>query len=235
MNPSLILFDLDGTLVDTAPEIADALNALLAAEGMPTVELDLARSWIGHGTRELLVKALQHLALRGVREAGGPGAADKLMPAFGMHYLAHCGRASRVYPQVEAALDALREHGKHLVVISNKEERFAFTVIERHGLRDYFQLVIGGDTLPTKKPDPSGVQHCMKLFNVRPEQCLFVGDSEIDVATARAAGVPMWAVSYGYNHARPIELAQPDRVIQSFGALFELTAFDSPRERVSTY
>jgi phosphoglycolate phosphatase len=235
MNPSLILFDLDGTLVDTAPEIGDALNALLAAEGLPTVDQALVRRWIGHGTRELLVRALQHLALRGIREAGEPGTADALMPAFGMHYLAHCGRANRVYPQVEAALDALREHGKHLVVLSNKEERFAFTVIERHGLRDYFQLVIGGDTLPTRKPDPTGVQHCMKLFGADASQCLLVGDSEIDVATARAAGIGVWAVPWGYNNDRPIELAQPDRVILSFGALFELTALDAPRERVSTY
>ena len=235
MNPSLILFDLDGTLVDTAPEISDALNALLAAEGLPTIEPALVRSWIGNGTRELLVRTLQHLALRGIRDAGEPGAADALMPAFGMHYMAHCGRASRVYPQVEAVLDALREHGKRLCVLSNKEERFAFTVIERHGLRDYFELLIGGDTLPTKKPDPGGIRHCMRLFGADAESTLLVGDSEIDVTTARAAGVHVWAVSWGYNQDRPIEVAQPDRLIQSFGALFELTALDAPRERVSTY
>ena len=146
---------------------------------------------------------------------------DALMPAFSLHYFEHCGRRSRVYPEVEAALDGLRDRGAHLAVITNKEERFAFPLLERHGLRDYFELVVCGDTLPAKKPDPMPIVHCLRRFGVSPAHAVFVGDSEIDVMTARAAGVAAWAVPYGYNHGRPIASARPDRVIESFAELVE--------------
>ncbi|MGA0610259.1 phosphoglycolate phosphatase [Caldimonas sp. KR1-144] len=218
---SLYLFDLDGTLVDTAPEITDATNALLASARLPQVDEALVRQWIGHGTRELLAQAVAHVSGRAVDILRGDGTLDALMPAFSLHYLEHCGRRSRVYPQVEAALDGLRDRGARLAVITNKEERFAFPLLERHGLRDYFQLVVCGDTLPAKKPDPMPITHCLKRFSVSAAQAVFVGDSEIDVKTARAAGVACWAVPYGYNHGRPIQSAGPDRVIESFAELVE--------------
>lgn len=218
---SLYLFDLDGTLVDTAPEITDATNALLASARLPAVDESLVRQWIGHGTRELLAQAVAHVTGRRVETLRGDGTLDALMPAFSLYYLEQCGKRSRVYPEVEAALDALRERGAHLAVITNKEERYAFPLLERHGLRDYFELVVCGDTLPAKKPDPLPIVHCLRRFSVSAAHTVFVGDSEIDVTTARAAGVASWAVPYGYNHGRPIASAHPDRVIQSFAELVE--------------
>jgi phosphoglycolate phosphatase len=211
----LVLFDLDGTLIDTAPEIADAVNALLAGERLPRVDEMLVREWIGHGTRELLRAALAESARRaGLAPARAPSLAA-LLPAFDRHYLAHCGRRSRVFDDVEPALDALRRAGVRTAVVTNKEERFAYAVLDAHRLRDYLDLVICGDTLAAKKPDPLPAVHCMQRFGVAPERALLVGDSEIDVATARAAGIGVWVVPYGYNRGRPIAAAGADRVIDS--------------------
>lgn len=211
----LVLFDLDGTLIDTAPEIADAVNALLAGERLPRVEEGLVRDWIGHGTRELLRAALAASVRAAAIAPERAPAPDALMPAFGRHYLAHCGRRSRVYADVEQALDVLRYAGVRTAVVTNKEERYAYAVLDAHRLRDYLDLVICGDTLAAKKPDPLPATHCMHRFRVAPERTLLVGDSEIDVATARAAGIRVWAVPYGYNRGRPIATAGADRIIDS--------------------
>lgn len=215
----LVLFDLDGTLIDTAPEIADAVNALLVEQRLPCVDDKLARDWIGHGTRELLRAALAaSLRTASIAPERAP-ALDALMPSFGRHYLAHCGRRSRVFADVEQTLDALRHAGVRTAVVTNKEERYAYAVLDAHRLRDYLDLVICGDTLAAKKPDPLPVTHCMQRFHVAPERTLLVGDSEIDVATARAAGIRVWAVPYGYNRGRPIAAAGADRIIDSIAAV----------------
>jgi phosphoglycolate phosphatase len=211
----LVLFDLDGTLVDTAPEIADAVNALLASERLPRVDEGLVRDWIGHGTRELLRAALdESVRCAGLAPDRAP-ALEALLPAYARHYLAHCGRRSRVFDDVEATLDALRHASVRTAVVTNKEELYAYAVLDAHRLRDYLDLVICGDTLAAKKPDALPVTHCLQRFRVARERCLLVGDSEIDVATARAAGIRVWAVPYGYNRGRPIAAAGADRIIDS--------------------
>lgn len=211
----LVLFDLDGTLIDTAPEIADAVNALLAGERLPQVDEALVRDWIGHGTRELLRAALaESLRVASVARERAP-ALEALLPAFGRHYLAHCGRRSRVFADVEPTLDALRHAGVRTAVVTNKEERYAYAVLDAHRLRDYLDLVICGDTLAAKKPDALPAVHCMHRFRAAAERTLLVGDSEIDIATARAAGIRVWAVPYGYNRGRPIAAAGADRIIDS--------------------
>ncbi len=211
----LVLFDLDGTLIDTAPEIADAVNALLAGERLPCVDERLVRDWIGHGTRELLRAALTESMRRaGVAPARAPSL-PALLPAFDHHYLVHCGRRSRVFDDVEPTLDALRRAGVRTAVVTNKEERFAFAVLDAHRLRDYLDLVICGDTLAARKPNPLPAVHCMQRFGVPPERTLLVGDSAIDVATARAAGIRAWVVPYGYNRGSAIAEAGADRVIES--------------------
>ncbi len=211
----LVLFDLDGTLIDTAPEIADAVNALLAEQRLPRVDETTVRDWIGHGTRELMRAALAASVRAAPVAPDRAPALDALMPAFGRHYLAHCGKRSRVYPEVEQTLDTLRRAGVRTAVVTNKDERYAYAVLDAHRLRDYLDLVICGDTLAAKKPDPLPVTHCMHRFRVAPERTLLVGDSEIDVATARAAGIGVWVVPYGYNRGRPIATAGADRIIDS--------------------
>mgnify|MGYP006303742479 FL=1 len=121
--------------------------------------------------------------------------------------------ASRPFPHVTAVLELLHARGVRLAVVTNKESRYTDTVLRAHGLHTRFDMVVSGDTLPSKKPDPTGVLHCLTHFGVAPAQALFVGDSSIDAATARKAGVAVWLLPYGYNMGQPIAACQPDRVI----------------------
>jgi phosphoglycolate phosphatase len=215
----LVLFDLDGTLIDTAPEIADAVNDTLARFDLPRLSVARVTGWIGHGTHELLVQALAAQGETGAAIVRGSESLRLAGLEFGRFYLARCGTRSTLYPQVRETLAALRARGVALALVTNKEARFAQRLLAAHGLDAAFDRVIGGDTLPTKKPDPAGVQACLAQFGVNVERALFVGDSAIDVATARAAGVQVWAVPYGYNQGHPIAASAPDRLIDDIAAL----------------
>ena len=215
----LVLFDLDGTLIETAPEIADAVNDTLARFQLPAVSQQQVNDWIGHGTRELLIQAL---AFTGNTPAETVRHADsfRLIEAeFSVFYARRCGTRSRLYPHVRETLQALRASGVKLAVVTNKEGRYTETVLQSHDLLPLFDRIISGDTLPVKKPDPAGIHDCMQRFGVARERTLFVGDSSIDVATARNAGVTVWALPYGYNMGQPIEACGADRVIPDFSAL----------------
>ena len=223
MNPcylyDLILFDLDGTLIETAPEIADAVNDTLTVLGLDPVEQARVDRWIGHGTRELLIQAL---AFRWGEPADAVRQSERF-PAievtFGQHYQRRCGTRSHLYPQVRETLHALRAQGVKLVVVTNKEGRYTQTVLDAHAMMPLFDRVISGDTLSVKKPNPLAIADCLLRYGVAAERALFVGDSSIDVATARNAGVTVWALPYGYNMGEPIEASHPDRVIPDFSAL----------------
>ena len=215
----LVMFDLDGTLIETAPEIGDAVNDTLARLGLPAVTQTQVERWIGHGTHELLIQAL---ATATGSDAAGVRAGDLLAGAgatFDRHYQQRCGTRSRPYAGVREALARLRARGVRLAVVTNKEGRYTDTVLRAHGLTTTFDRVISGDTLPTKKPDPAGVLACLHEFGVLRQRALFVGDSSIDAATARNAGVAVWLLPHGYNMGEPVERARPDRVIADFSAL----------------
>ena len=215
----LVMFDLDGTLIETAPEICDAVNDTLQALALPLVSQTQVNDWIGHGTRTLLVQALawsQGLTEAQVRAADSLAGAAAL---FDQQYQARCGTRSQLYPQVRETLLALRSRGVKLAVVTNKEGRYTSTVLNAHQLLPLLDRVVSGDTLPTKKPDPAGITSCLAEFGVAPARALFVGDSSIDVATARNAGVPVWALPYGYNMGQPIAACAPDRIIADCSAL----------------
>lgn len=209
---ALVMFDLDGTLVDTAPDIADAVNATLAEYRLPAVAERWVRNRIGNGTATLLRQALP---------AGAAVTLDELLDRFHRNYAVHCGRRGRLYPEVAVTLTSLRNAGVKLALLTNKEQRFAEFVLKVHGLDTSFDLAVCGDTLPVKKPDPLVVRHCIDMLKVPAARTLLVGDSNIDVQTARNAGIGVWAVPYGYNQERPIADAQPDRVIASVSDLLE--------------
>jgi phosphoglycolate phosphatase len=215
----LVMFDLDGTLVETAPEIFDAVNDTLRYFNMTEVTQQQVNDWIGHGTRELLIQAL---AFSGKVPDSTVRASDSLalsVSRFDTHYQQRCGTRSQLYPQVRETLTALREQGVKLAVVTNKEGRYTDTVLNAHNLAPLLDAVVSGDSFPAKKPDPTGVQSCLCRFGVSPERALFVGDSSIDVATARNAGVRVWMLPYGYNMGQPIEACAPDRVIADCSAL----------------
>ena len=215
----LILFDLDGTLIETAPEIADAVNDTLSECGRTGVSQQQVNDWIGHGTRELLIQALAFIDELGANEVRNSNSFPAIEAVFTRHYQGRCGTRSHLYPHVRETLVALRERGVKLVVMTNKEGRYTQTVLDAHQLTPMFDLVISGDTFPVKKPNPMGIEDCLNQFGTTRERALFVGDSSIDVATARAGGIAVWAMPYGYNMGEPIEACCPDRVIPDFLAL----------------
>jgi len=215
----LVMFDLDGTLVETAPEILDAVNDALGRFGLPEVSQQQVDDWIGHGTLALLVKALAQITGFAPEVVSNSALLAQIVPVYNMAYNARCGTRSHLYPQVRETLTVLRQQGARLAVVTNKEGRYTQVVLAAHQLGGLFDAVISGDTLVTKKPDPAGVSHCLAQFGVTPDRALFVGDSSIDVATARAAGVPVWMLSYGYNMGEPVEACAPDRIIPDISVL----------------
>jgi phosphoglycolate phosphatase len=215
----LVMFDLDGTLIETAPEICDAVNDTLQHFGLAPVAQDQVDRWIGHGTRELLVQALAQVRRLTVEEVRRCDDLPLIAAEFDRHYQRRCGTRSHLYPHVREVLRNLRAQGVYLAVVTNKEARYTRTVLAAHDLAPMFDRVVSGDTLPTKKPDPAGIHSCLAQFQVDAARALFVGDSSIDVASARNAGVPVWALPYGYNMGQPIEACGPDRVIPDFRQL----------------
>jgi phosphoglycolate phosphatase len=218
----LILFDLDGTLIETAPEIADAVNDTLDECGRAGVSQQQVNDWIGHGTRELLLQALAFTDEMSANEVRKSNSFAAIEAVFTRHYQSRCGTRSHLYPHVREALTALRAAGVKLVVMTNKEGRYTDTVLNAHQMAPLFDRVISGDSFPVKKPNPMGIEECLQQFDAGRERTLFVGDSSIDVATARAGGISVWAVPYGYNMGEPIEACNPDRVIPDFSALTTL-------------
>jgi phosphoglycolate phosphatase len=210
-----ILFDLDGTLIDTAPDIAAALNLALKRAGLSAVTLEQVRGWIGHGTRASLTTAVRAAGVTGEWVEAQVAA---LWPGFEFDYAQCCGEHGRVYPGVRRMLERLTGAGIQVGLVTNKETSFAHRLLVRHDLNACFDLMVCGDTLPVRKPDPSMLLHALQAMQCAPEDALYVGDSAIDVRTARAAGVAIWTVSHGYGGALRGDDA-PDRTIDSFDEL----------------
>ena len=215
----LVMFDLDGTLIETAPEICDAVNDTLRHFGLPEVTQTQVNDWIGHGTRELLIQAIGFSGKTDVATVRASDSLVLIVAEFDRHYQSRCGTRSHLYPQVRETLTELRQRGVKLAVVTNKESRYTATVLNAHELMPLLDCVVSGDTLPTKKPNPAGIESCMAQFGVPRERALFVGDSSIDVATARNAGISVWALPYGYNMGQPIAACAPDRVIADCSSL----------------
>lgn len=215
----LMMFDLDGTLIETAPELHAALNDTLAGRGLQAVSLACVADWIGQGIHELLVQAMAQATGRSADAVRGSSALAPAVRDLEQHYQRHLGSSSRLYPRVREVLLQLHADGVALAVVTNKPGQFTARLLAHHGLGALFAQVISGDTLARKKPAPDGILHCLRYFGVAPERALFIGDSSIDVATARNAGVRVWALPYGYNMGQPIAACGPDRVIADFAAL----------------
>ncbi len=215
----LILFDLDGTLVETAPEILDAVNDTLGQFQLSQVTLQQVSNWIGHGTVALLALALVDRSGMTLEAARTCDLLRQMVPAYDGFYQKRCGTRSHLYPHVRETLQSLRAQGVKLAVVTNKESRYTQAVLAAHQLGPLFDAVVCGDTFPTKKPDPAGVVHCLAQFGVARERTLFVGDSCIDAATARNAGVTVWLLPYGYNMGLPVADCASDRVISDFSQI----------------
>lgn len=213
--PRLVMFDLDGTLVDSVPDLAAAVDQTLLALGRAPAGIERVRDWVGNGARVLVRRALAgDIRHDHIDEACAAQGLELFMAAYAENH-----RLTRVYPGVLESLGWLRERGIELAIITNKPERFVAPLLDEKGLGGYFRWIIGGDTLPQQKPDPAALLHVLQLARVEAQQALFIGDSRNDVLAARAAGVPCVALSYGYNHGRPIAEEGPARVLDDLRQL----------------
>jgi phosphoglycolate phosphatase len=209
----IVVFDLDGTLVDTAPDLINALNFVLDREGLPPVPLHSARNMIGAGSRKLIERGLE---LEG--RAATPADVDRLTADFIDHYAAHIADESRPFPGLESALDDLATRGYRLAVCTNKLEWLSKRLLDRLGLASRFSAICGADTFGVSKPDPAILQQTVARAGGQLSAAIMVGDAGPDIGVARRAGIPVIGVEFGYTEV-PIADLKPNLVIAHMSEL----------------
>ncbi len=215
IDPKMILIDVDGTLVDSVPDLAFCVDEMMRALGRPAYGEARVRDWVGNGVEPLVRRALIG-RLEGEPEEGD---FQRAYPVFLELYAENTSKRSLLYPGVRDGLDYLKSRGFALGCVTNKAGQFTEPLLRDLGLRDDFGIVVAGDTLPKKKPDPLPLLHSAEHFGVKPADALMIGDSLSDVKAARAAGFSIVCMSYGYNHGQDIREAHPDAVIDSMAQL----------------
>lgn len=211
--PFTVVFDLDGTLVESAPDLVEALNVVMAAEGCPPIPMAEVRGMMGAGARALVERGLAAAERTPSKERIG-----ELYALFLEHYEAHIADKSHVFPGVDAALDKLDASGAKLAVCTNKLERFAVKLMGELGIADRFGAIVGGDTYGVAKPDAAPLLGAIAQVGGDPARAVMIGDSGTDVAAAKAAKVPCVVLSFGYTAVPPRELGG-DVVIDHFDEL----------------
>lgn len=204
-----VTIDLDGTLADSVPDLAVATNLMLSELGRPALPQSLIRTFVGKGIPRLVERALA-----GTLDGTVDGATlDAALPVFERCYLAVNGKHTTIFPGVPEGLDALRAINLPLACVTNKAERFTTPLLVQLGIAHYFVQVISGDTLPQKKPDPAPLLHACSRFGIAPGEMLMIGDSMNDAQAARAAGCPVFCVTYGYNEGEDVRALDVDAIV----------------------
>ena len=216
------IIDLDGTMVDTLGDFAEALNRMLGDLELPPIAAQHIERMVGKGSEHLLRSVLNHV----LEQMGKASTAIEIealyahaWPSYQRHYLAINGHYARVYPGVEAGLQALRHAGLRLACLTNKPTSFALPLLRAKGLEGYFEQVFGGDSFDKKKPDPLPLLKTCEALQTAPARTLMVGDSSNDAQAARAAGCPVVLVTYGYNHGLPAQAVDADGYVDSLELL----------------
>ena len=218
-NVKVILFDLDGTLIDSVPQLYLAVQAALKASQLSAVSLEQVRDWIGNGADVLLKRAIcQQYHFTDVDDT----LFQQVKAEFDHQYQMGIDRDYSLYPAVKETLSVLALAGYSMAVVTNKPHQFVQPLLQSAGIAEFFRYTLGGGCLPVKKPDPLPLQYLCEQFNVQPTETLMVGDSKNDIQAARAAGIPVVGLSYGYNHGEPIENSEPDWVLHRFDELVSL-------------
>jgi phosphoglycolate phosphatase len=214
-NVKAVMFDLDGTLIHTAPEIVAAINAMLADLNLPALPAKQIQAYIGEGAQTLIRRSVS------ASKAADDALLERAQALFFEHY-AKTVIMSKPYPKVLEGLEGLKQKGLRLACVTNKPERFSLPLLEASGLLPYFELVVAGDTLAKKKPDPIQLHYICAEFSVLEAEAMLVGDSLIDVQAAHAAGCYIVTVPYGYNHGSPIDETMVDASINDLTDLLAL-------------
>ena len=218
-SPTMVLIDVDGTLVDSVPDLAYCVDQMLIKLGMEPHGEAAVRNWVGNGVVRLVERGLTNDL------DGYPDKAlfDKAMPIFNELYSVHHSDRSTLYPGVKEGLEFLQS-AKNIRIgcVTNKAEAFTIPILKALGIHDEFEIIVCGDTLEKKKPDPMPLLHACEKLDVLPEDSMMLGDSKSDVKAARAAGFSIICMSYGYNHGVDIRNYDPDEVIDSMTELTDL-------------
>jgi len=215
---SAVAFDLDGTLVETLPDLHEAAIRMLAQIGRPAVSESTVRAYVGDGV-DRLVKRL----LTGEPD-GEPDAVafEEAAENFRAHYASVLTRASRPFPGAFSTLEVLRSRGFKLACVTNKPARFTEPLLQGLGLTAYLDRIFSGDSLPRKKPDPLPLVHTARVFGIEPAQLLMIGDSPVDTGAARAAGCPVFCVPFGYRGTLPVQALDCDAIVPTLPDLLDL-------------
>lgn len=216
LSVKAVMIDLDGTLLDTVKDLAIAVNLMLGQVGRPPLDETLVRAFVGKGIPNLVKRALAG-ALNGEPD---PALFERALPLYLDCYAGVNGKYTTLYPGVQEGLDELERAGFPLACVTNKSERFTLPLLAQMRIDHYFSIVISGDTLPQKKPDPLPLTHACRHFGIAPAQMLMVGDSLNDAQAARAAGCPVFCVTYGYNEGADVRELDVDAIV---GSLLEAT------------
>jgi phosphoglycolate phosphatase len=220
MDKQLLIFDFDGTLIDSVPDLADATNAMLTTLGKETYPIDSIRNWVGNGSRMLVERALvgKVEVLEGeltVEEA------DHAEQVFFDAYNNISGSKTVAYPDVDSGLKKLKDAGYILALVTNKPIRFVPKILQSFGWQDLFAEMLGGDSLPVKKPDPAPLLHVCNALNINPAQAVMIGDSRNDILAGQNANMDTLGLSYGYNYGQDIRELNPTEAFDDFAALVE--------------
>lgn len=212
--PRLVMFDLDGTLVDSVPDIAWSMDQMLIELELDPVGLEKVRQWVGNGAVKLIQRSLDFHGVDSSEES-----CQQALTVFKRYYQDHLAEASVLYEGVEHCLAYLQEEGCTLACITNKPIEFANPMLEALDVAPYFELVVGGECLPARKPDPMPLQYAMDTFACSPDETLMIGDSRSDILGAQNAGCRSVCVSYGYNQGENMCLYAPDLMVDSLAEL----------------
>ncbi|NUU65638.1 phosphoglycolate phosphatase [Enterobacteriaceae bacterium BIT-l23] len=221
-----VAFDLDGTLVDSAPGLTEAVDNALYALELPRAGEDRVITWIGNGADVLAERALCWALKEKAEGKGEPQPDDEMRrmmrKLFDRYYGEVAEQGSFLFPAVAETLAALKQHGVALALVTNKPTPFVRPILESLGLSGYFEPIIGGDDVENKKPHPEPILRVAERLGISPQALLFVGDSRNDIQAARAAGCPSVGMTYGYNYGEAIALSNPDKVLDRFHELLPL-------------
>ena len=207
---SAVLIDLDGTLLDSIPDLAHAANAMRVEMALEPLRQDVIATFVGKGVENLIRRTLAGSLI----ESDPPAELfERAMASFFRHYHVVNGERSTLYPDVIEGLKAMRDQGLKMAVVTNKPETFTRPLLQRAGLAGFFDIVVSGDTCATKKPDPEPMLHACALLGVEPDQAVAIGDSINDVQAARSAGMRVLAVPYGYNEGMDVRGLEVDGIV----------------------